>query len=118
MKNAFLIAAIFLLGACKPFPAEAEKAPAPSTQAQQESSVEAQAGQTDAPPKKEDKPVIDEEIAPNNLVISKSTTTDNYQSIKRVNYPDASCWVVINTKTWDSSISCLPKSQLPKTESP
>lgn len=103
MKNAFLIAAIFFLGACKPFPAEAEKAPPPSTQAEAQQNDE----------ENEDKPVIDEEIAPGNLVISKSTTTDNYQSIKRVNYPDASCWVVINTKTWDSSISCLPKSQLP-----
>lgn len=117
MKNAFLLAAIIMLGACKPFPAEAEKAPPPSAKAQQESSVEAQAGQSDSDEDEtqHEKPVVGEEITPGNLVISKSTNSDNYQSVKRINYPDASCWVVMNTKTWDGGISCIPKSQLPQT---
>ena len=113
MKKVLIIAGIFLLAGCKPLPSEVEKsAPAPTQASVQVSSIEAQAAVTtevEEPESNQPKPVIDEDITPNNRVISVSTISDNYQSVKRVEYPDATCFVVMNTKSWEGSISCLRK---------
>lgn len=111
MKQALLITALLLLAGCKPFPAEAQK----NNPAPQETATTVQVHVQTAPEPTEEavddepKPVIDEDIAPNNRVISVATSGNNYQSVKRVEYPDASCFVVMNSKTWEGGISCIRK---------
>lgn len=50
-------------------------------------------------------------VSDKEVIIAKGRN-NNVQTVKRVDDIDAVCWVVMNTNSWEGSISCIPRSQL------
>lgn len=138
MKNLLLVLAIFTLIGCDPYPAQsAQSEPSkPSTESTATSSESTESAQVEtevqeeedsddnviqiAPQSKEQKKEakrVDYKAQENIRVSDKEVIVsigrnNNVQTVKRVEDKDAVCWVVMNTKEWSGSISCIPRAQL------
>lgn len=116
MKKLLLVLALFSLTGCEPYP-ENKPQPAPTEQ------VESTTSDVETVVEEESPSPIDYKSEPNvrvsdNEVVIVQGSGSNVQSVKRVEDKDAVCWVVMNTKNWEGSISCLPRSQLTPIEQP
>lgn len=130
MEKLLLVLAVIAMVGCEPFPSPESEKPSTST-AQVQNDVESIQDEdveedvdddTPAPAaqspeqkkftkKLKYKPQDNIRLSANEVVISQGSNS-NIQTVKRVEDKDAICWVVMNTKSWEGSISCIPRSTI------